>query len=370
MTGESLNLLLRQVRRLAGCSGEGHATDRLLLERFVESREDGAFAELARRHGPMVWGVCRGVLRNWHDAEDAFQATFLVLARKAPSIRRPEALAGWLYGVAYHLARKAQAGAARRAGRIDNPSYSIGEHRKEDMPANDPVLDITCRELQRTVQEELARLPDKYRVPLVLCYLEGKRQEDAARELGCSEGALRGRLHRGRERLRQRLLKRGLTVSSTLVAGVLTQTASALVPVALLKTAIHAGLLAAAGKSAAGVVAGRAAVLADGAIQAMFAGKVKFGMVVFMIFGLAGLGLTAAAQVLGRGARDEGRGAREEEQVVSLPPPPSPLLLASARPDTATAAGSRAWPCPLTASSPLCAATGSLASSRPHGCST
>jgi len=320
MTGESLNLLLRHVRKMAACSGEGQATDRLLLGRFVQSREDGAFAELARRHGPMVWGVCRGVLRNWHDAEDAFQATFLVLARKAASIRRPEALAGWLHGVAYHLACKAQASATRRVGRISNPSYSIEEQRKEDMPANDPLLDMTCRELQRTVHEELARLPDKYRVPLVLCYLEGKRQEDAARELGCSAGALRGRLNRGRERLRQRLLKRGLTVSSTLVAGVLTQTANATVPVALVKTAIHAGLLVAAGKSAAGVVAGRAALLADGAIQAMFAGKVKFGLVLFMVFGLAGLGLTAA----GRGARDEGRGAGEDEQVVSLPPPPAP----------------------------------------------
>jgi RNA polymerase sigma factor (sigma-70 family) len=335
MINGSLNLLLRHVRQMAACSGEDQVSDRLLLKRFVESREDGAFAELTRRHGPMVWGLCRGMLRNWHDAEDAFQAAFLVLARKAASIRRPEALAGWLHGVAYHLACKARAGAARRVGRISNPSYSIGEQRKEDMPANDPLLDMTCRELQRTVQEELARLPDKYRVPLVLCYLEGKRQEEAARELGCSPGALRGRLNRGRERLRQRLLKHGLTVSSALVAGVLTETANATVPVALTKATIHAGLLAAAGKSAAGAVAGRAAVLADGAIQAMVAGKVKFGLVLFMALGLAGLSLAAAAQVLTTDSAAVPPEARSEARAPSAhaekAPPAQPPLDAAGR---------------------------------------
>src|SRR5262249_17373694 len=130
-----------------------------------------AFAELVRRHGPMVLSVCRSVLHHEQDAEDAFQATFWVLARKAPSIRQPEAVAGWLYEVAYHVAVKAQADAARRRAQ---------ERRASPQATANPTLDMTLRDLQRVLHDELRRLPDKYRLPLVLCYLEGRSQAEAA----------------------------------------------------------------------------------------------------------------------------------------------------------------------------------------------
>jgi RNA polymerase sigma factor (sigma-70 family) len=175
-------------------------SDRELLKRFAQRHEEGAFAALVRRHGPMVLSVCRRVLRNGHDAEDAFQATFLVMIEKAQRLRRPELLANWLYGVAYRTALHARQRAARRSER-EREAVAMSSD-----PAGDPSVE--SRELRRVLDEELLRLPDKYRAPLVLCYLEGKTNEEAARQLGWPSGSMSYRLARGRELLRERLQTR------------------------------------------------------------------------------------------------------------------------------------------------------------------
>src|SRR5437660_6493758 len=152
MTSVQAGILLQCIRRFAGRRRAAELPDAQLLERFTSQRDEAAFAILVRRHGPMVLNVCRSVLHHEQDAEDAFQATFLVLVRKADSIRQPAAVAGWLYEVAYHVAVKAQAAAARRRTQ---------ERRVIPMAAPDPTLDMTLRELHRVLHDELQRLPDK-----------------------------------------------------------------------------------------------------------------------------------------------------------------------------------------------------------------
>jgi RNA polymerase sigma factor (sigma-70 family) len=184
------------------------ASDAVLLARWVERRDEGAFAELMGRHGPMVLGVCRRVLGDLHAAEDSFQAVFLVLARKAGRLRRPEALPGFLFGVAVRLAHKARAALVRR--RLQ-PTAALPEPADRQPHALDL---LSGRELLAALDEEVARLPEVYRLPVLLCVLQERPVDEAARLLGWSVGSVRGRLARGRERLRQRLARRGLDGSS------------------------------------------------------------------------------------------------------------------------------------------------------------
>src|SRR5262245_14585360 len=163
---------LQYMRTLAA----GEATDAQLLERFVSRREEAAFAALLQRYGALVLSVCRRVLRQEQDAEDAFQATFLVLARKAVSIDKRASVGSWLYGVACRLAAKAKVATARRRAR---------ERPLPDLPAAEPVPEGIWRDLRPVLDEEVSRLPDKYRAPFVLCCLQGKTNEEAARQLGC-----------------------------------------------------------------------------------------------------------------------------------------------------------------------------------------
>src|SRR5262245_46216702 len=237
MTTATLDTVLRHLHRLVGVPAD-RTPDSDLLGRFVQARDEAAFAELVRRHGPMVRSVCHSVLRHRHDAEDAFQATFLVLARKADTIRKRSSLGAWLYEVAYHLALRARAGAARQRG--------LGPW-ETAMPAADPLLDMTLRELQLALHDELQQLPEKYRTPLVLCYLEGQTQDVAARQLGLCKGALRGRLNRGRERLRRRLADRGLALSAGGVVAALAARSAA--------GAVSAGLAEAVSRTAAAFAA-------------------------------------------------------------------------------------------------------------------
>ncbi|MGH7225175.1 MAG: RNA polymerase sigma factor, partial [Gemmataceae bacterium] len=176
--------------RYAGSPVYDTLGDEQLLERFARRREEAAFAALVRRHGSMVLGVCRRVLRHSHDAEDAFQATFLVLANKAQGLKNPELLANWLYGVAYRTALHAR----NRSARHDRRER---EAAAMSVPGND--ADSSAQELSRILDEELSRLPEKYRTPLVLCYLQGKTNEEAARLLGWPAGSMSHRLARGRE---------------------------------------------------------------------------------------------------------------------------------------------------------------------------
>jgi RNA polymerase sigma factor (sigma-70 family) len=221
----------------------GAATDSQLLERFVAQRDEEAFARLVHRHGPMVLGVCRHILRREQDAEDAFQATFLVLARRAGAIRSAEALPNWLYGIATRLATRMKTAVRRRQTR---------EVALVDPPPAEPEPDAELDDLGVVLHEEIGRLPDKYRIPFVLCYLDGKTNEEAAHQLGCPTGTVFSRLARAREWLRARLKRRGVVVSSGALAAALlslSQKTSAAVPPPLVNTTVRAAMRFRAGKT-------------------------------------------------------------------------------------------------------------------------
>jgi RNA polymerase sigma factor (sigma-70 family) len=275
-----VGLVLRHLHGLA--VEQEQLSDRQLLEHFLGTREGEAFAALVRRHGGMVLGVCRRLLGQPQDAEDCFQATFFILARKAASIRTQESLGGWLYRVACHLALKARASAARRRNR---------ESQGIPMTPADPTAQVTATELRILMDEELQQLPDKYRVPVVLCHLEGRTQEEAARQLGWSKGTLRRRLGQGRELLRRRLVRRGLAPAVALATTLTGDAAPAAVPAELIGTTARAALCFAAGTPAA-AGAERAAALAEGGLTTMFFNKLK---------GLTALLLLTASLAAGAG---------------------------------------------------------------------
>jgi RNA polymerase sigma factor (sigma-70 family) len=283
--------------------------DRQLLERFVEHQDESAFAGLVHRHGRSVWGVCRRVLGREQDAEDAFQATFLVLARKAASIRQGEAVGSWLYGVAYRVSNRAKQNAARRQEREKN--------RPESRSESSPPGEAACRELQRILDDEVQRLQEKYRVPFVLCCLEGMSKAEAAKELGWKEGTVSGRLARARKLLQTRLARRGITLSAALTALALaSESASAAVPGA----ALHGAASAASGGTACspGAVA-----LADEYLRPL--GRAPLGLLAALLLALllliAGAGLVAL--MLGWGGDTDGDIAITEPE--SFVPPGAPL---------------------------------------------
>jgi RNA polymerase sigma factor (sigma-70 family) len=258
-----------------------------LVAQFVRRRDEAAFAALLDRHGPMVLGVCRRVLRDPQDADDAFQATFLVFVRKAAALRRPGALGNWLYGVAYRIALQARAGAAR---------WRALERHVEDMPAAEPVDEHIWAELRPLLDEEINRLPEKYRAPVVLCYLEGKTYAEAARVLGWAAGTVSGRLARAREKLRARLAVRGVTLSAAALAMTLGQKGTAAVPAALAQATLKGGLAAAAGGAAAGLVSAKAVALSQGALKVALAVKLKVLALVVAGGGLIGAGTWVVAR--------------------------------------------------------------------------
>ncbi len=261
-----------------------HLTDSQLLERWVARQDEAAFETLVRRHGPTVHGICRRALGNEHDAEDAFQATFLVLARKAPSISRREALASWLFAVAYRLALRARASARKRRAR---------EH-EAAVPATAASVEPGW-EMRAALDEELNRLPEIYRAAVVLCCLEGRSRAQAADELGCSPGAVKIRLERARTLLRTRLTRRGVAVPVALLSGVLAEPVGAM-PLAWAAAAARAGPLFAAGTKMVGVVSAEALSLACGGMAMMALTKCKILAVVLLAFTLTG-GATWWSQV-------------------------------------------------------------------------
>jgi RNA polymerase sigma factor (sigma-70 family) len=215
----------------------------------------------------MVWGVCRRVLRRHHDAEDAFQATFLVLVRKAASIASRELLANWLYGVAHRTALKAGAAIGKRHRR---------ERQVTPMPEPEAVGQDSGDDLLPLLDQELSRLPDRYRVPVILCDLEGKTRKEAARQLGVPEGTVAGRLARARALLAKRLARPGRALSGAGVSAVLVRSASASVPAAVASSTVKAaGLLAAGQAAAVGAISARVVVLTEGVLKAMLLTKLK-----------------------------------------------------------------------------------------------
>ena len=259
--------------------GGGGLSDGQLLARFVAARDEASFVALVRRHGPMVLGVCRRVLRDLHDAEDAFQATFLVLARKAASVIKGESVGCWLHGVAYRTALEARALNARRRAR---------ERPMKDMP-HPPVAPAEADDWRPLLDRELNRLPEKYRAAIVLCDLEGYARKEAARQLGVPEGTLSSRLAAARQMLAKRLAGCGLALSGGALAAALAQgTASAQVSAALVSVTARAAALVAAGQLTA--ASGPAVVLMKGVMKAMLLKKLRLAVGAVMVLAAFGMG--------------------------------------------------------------------------------
>lgn len=261
-------------------------SDSELIEHFLNGRGpagEAAFAALVARHGPMVLGVCRRVLGDQHDAEDAFQATFLVLVRRAAAIARRELLGPWLHGVAIRTAAEARTRAARRRAK---------ESQVTDAPRAKHE-DTSTAELRSLLDEELSRLPEKYRRPLILCELEGLARREASRRLGVPEGTISSRLARGRALLRERLVRRGLAISAGTLAAALEREVSAVaVSEALTESTVKAAARFAAG-SAAAAVSGTVATLTEGVLKTMFLSKLRL----FAVTSIVGLFVTSAVVV-------------------------------------------------------------------------
>jgi RNA polymerase sigma factor (sigma-70 family) len=273
-----LDKVLAHLRRVLG-PPEGASTDGQLLARFVATRDEASFAALVRRHGPMVLGVCQRLLRHAQDAEDCFQATFLVLARKASAVRG-EAVGSWLYSVAYRTSLEARALNARRRWR---------ERQVEVMP-HPEVTPADVPDWRPWLDRELSRLPEKYRTPVILCDLEGRTRREVAHQLSLPEGTLSSRLATARKMLAKRLSRHELPLAGGVLALSFSGAASAGVPESLVASTTKAAVLVAAGKmAAAGFVSAAVVTLTEGVLQTMFIAKLKTATVV--LFGVAALGL-------------------------------------------------------------------------------
>jgi RNA polymerase sigma factor (sigma-70 family) len=291
--------VLRYIRQMAVPEDTGNLSDAELLRRFADHRDASAFAGLVKWHGGLVWSVCRSVLRHDPDAEDAFQATFVVLARKAGSVRNGAAVASWVHGVAARVARRARRDAAvrraherRRQGRTTEP----------DRPRAD------LREALALADEEVQHLPDKYRAAFVLCCLEGKSVAEVARQLGCREGTVAVTLSRARRQLRQRLARRGVSLGAALATVALVRhPAAAAAPAALLRSTIRVATRVAAEYAAAtGVLPARVAVLTEAGMKTMFHTKLARAAVLVVALGVLGTGVGFLAC---QGQAGGGRGA-------------------------------------------------------------
>jgi RNA polymerase sigma factor (sigma-70 family) len=279
MAAEQLSQVVRHLRGILVNREAAETPDADLLQRYVHDRDESAFETLVRRHGPMVFGVCRRLLHNPHDAEDAFQVTFLVLVRKAKGLQSPGTLGNWLYGVAYRTALEARkAGAKRRA--------------KEAMVVPHEPAQDHCADLRSVLDQELKRLPDKHREVVVLCDLEGKTRKQVALDLGCAEGTVASRLARARSVLAKRLTRHGLPLSAGTLSVLLSEEAASVdVAASLMSSTIEvAGAYAAGQVAAAGVISNSVAALTDGVLRTMFFTKLKIAAVALAAVTVVGLG--------------------------------------------------------------------------------
>jgi RNA polymerase sigma factor (sigma-70 family) len=295
--------MLRYIRRLIITPEVGGRSDAHLLRQFVQHRDEEAFTALVQRHGPLVLGVCRRILVQEQDAEDAFQATFLVLARKAGSIARGDSVGSWLYGVALRIAGKIRGGIRRRRQR---------ETSLQEVSSLDPTPEWIWEEIQLVLDEEVSRLPRPYRAAFVLCHLQGKSNAEAATELGCRPGTIFSRLARARALLRDRLARRGLALSIGLLTTLFIEnSAQAAVPSSLAGATVRGALQFVVGEAAAGLVSARALALAKGAIKQMFLDKLRIWSVTLLLggVGVTGAGIWAYHAVAGS------REARANDQI-------------------------------------------------------
>jgi RNA polymerase sigma factor (sigma-70 family) len=323
MATSQIGLVIRHLRT-AALEAEGPGlTDGQLLECFVSRCETAGLEVLVRRHGPMVWGVCRRILGNYHDAEEAFQATFLVLMRKAGSVTPKEIVGYWLYGVAHQTALKAKATRAKRRMREAHQTTM------SEPAVAEPNL---WSDLQPVLDRELSLLPDKYRAVVVLCDLEGKSRREAARQLGCAEGTVGSRLARARTMLAKRLARHGLAVSAAALAAVLSQkVAWAGVP-SLMSSTIKAVTSVAAGDAgAAGLISAEVAALTEGVINAMMITKLKgvVAVTVAMVLTLGiASGLLGGGTAAGRQAESKNASAVAPQKKRPQQPDQAPLATA------------------------------------------
>ncbi len=306
MASASLHTVLHHIQTLAAVrAGEGQ-TDGDLLRAFTLRNDQAAFAALVKRHGPLVLAVCRRVLHHLQEAEDAFQATFLVLARKATTIRQTESLAGWLHGVAYRMASNARKAAARRRRH---------EERAEPKQPGTPAWEAAWREVQLILDQEIQRLPAKYREPFVLCCLENASGAEAAQRLGLKEGTVWSRLGQARARLRGRLARRGIALAAVLGAGALAREANgAAVPPPLEQAIIGTAREFAAKKAVAGLVSKKVLALAEGGVKAMSAVRLKIVLALVLAGGLAAAGAGVGLQGESPAPRAEANTAASEPQ--------------------------------------------------------
>ena len=285
------SFLLHHISRLVAPS----EPDAVLLQRFIHQRDEAAFTALVKRHGSLVHHVCRRLLADAHIAEDAFQATFLVLARRARTIRRPASLAAWLHGVAHHMALK-----ARRMEHRRQQSEANGVDRGSPDPRPDPLAEVSAREVLVILDEEVARLPEAFRLPILLCGLEGLGLEEAARRLGWTRDSVKGRLERGRKRLHERLVKRGLTLTAALAAAEMARgSVTAGLVHALAHSTTRSALLFLSGPMVPTEISAQVAPLAEGALKAALLAKLKGAVALVLALSVlvVGAGL-AAYQVL------------------------------------------------------------------------
>ncbi|HLN27387.1 MAG TPA: sigma-70 family RNA polymerase sigma factor [Gemmataceae bacterium] len=285
MAKGQLDVILHHLLRPFHDEEVANFTDAQLLERFLHARDAGAFTSLVHRHGAMVLAVAVRVLNDEHEAEDVFQAAFLVLARRARSIRRKKALGAWLYQVAYHLAIRARAEKAQRR---------VQERQMQTIQKVASIIEVEEIELRDALQRELSRLPEKYRLPIVLHYLEGRTKNETAEQLGWREGTVSGRLARARDLLRHRLIRRGFVLSSSGVAATLIESIStAAAPPGLVNATVHAALTFGQGAAVQGAVSASAARLAEAIMKKMIFANARVCLSV--VFAVSVLAVSAAA---------------------------------------------------------------------------
>jgi RNA polymerase sigma factor (sigma-70 family) len=281
MDGTKLQRMIGRVRQEINPAGAAGLRDAELLQRWVLHRDEAAFEALLWRHAATVLGVCRRALGDAHEAEDAAQATFLALARKGGAIGEGQAVVAWLHTVAHRMALRART-LLPRAASLPAPHLDAFPAR----PADDPVW----RDLRSVLDEEVSRLPLKYRAAFVVCHIEGRTNEEAARELGCPVGTIVSRLARARRRLRDRLTRRGVTLTAAALAALTGEAASAAVPPALIREAVRAATVAATWGGLTGVVSTEVVALTEGVMRAMLLTKVKAIAAVVFVFVLLGGG--------------------------------------------------------------------------------
>jgi len=299
--------LLHHVRRVALLQASNSLTDAELMQLFVSHRDEGAFEAILRRHAPMVLAVCRRVLRHAHDAEDAFQATFMVLARKAPSLRSRDLLGHWLYGIAFRTALKARVMNAKRRAR-ESQAKTLAQPELADGASSEELL--------ARLDHEISRLPEKYRIPVVLCELQGQSRKQVANRLGLPEGTLSSRLAHARKVLAQRLRTNGAMCGSLMALN-----GSAVIPSRLLSSTARAAVQVATGSFLrAGSVSAQVLILTDGVMKAMFLSKLKSvgAVMLFLALGVGTLTYRSASAQSGPSATRASTTAADEIEEMRL----------------------------------------------------